>query len=89
MQLEVPMKHLERYFKRAIGSITLQFFACWLTDLRKHVLSISLVKEEVNSFLQVKEMGIEKSDDLEKVFREFKVKMTKNKNKTVLQRLGL
>lgn len=34
-------------------------------------------------------MGIEKSDDLEKVFREFKVKMTKNKNKTVLQRLGL
>lgn len=44
-----------------------------------------LVKVEVNSSLWVKEMGIEqKSEDLEYVLREYKIKMTKNKEKTFL-----
>lgn len=44
-----------------------------------------LVKAEVNSSLWVKEMGIEqKSEDLEYVLREYKIKMTKNKEKTFL-----
>lgn len=44
-----------------------------------------LVKMEVNSSLWVKEMGIEqKSEDLEYVLREYKIKMTKNKEKTFL-----